>query len=291
MGQRRSCSDELPTCRTRRPAKSGAMPPTSTPSPSSSRTWTALLFYRDHLGLPLQRGFRCRILGNLAWRASCGSRTRRCWSDGTPASPLHVPDLLNFCRLHERGVRFVAEPTRQGFGIMAGGPTGMCSRCGRGGAERGRERRKRMKAERLTEPAGQCGLSPSVRRVRRREAAGVDPSSAVSSVRGRPLRDVRQRLISGPDDYSRSLTAHHHLQPRPRRVHRRGRECPCAGNTYVATPLGQTLQSRATPPRLCHLCRRAGHATVTIRGCPPATRRRSRCPTRRYSTNVNATRR
>jgi hypothetical protein len=33
---------------------------------------------------------------------------------------LHVPDLLSYCeRLHERGVRFLAEPTQQGFGIMA----------------------------------------------------------------------------------------------------------------------------------------------------------------------------
>ena len=32
----------------------------------------------------------------------------------------HVPELLAFCsRLGEHGVRFVAEPTQQGFGIMA----------------------------------------------------------------------------------------------------------------------------------------------------------------------------
>ena len=32
----------------------------------------------------------------------------------------NVPDLLDFCtRLGEQGVRFVAEPTQQGFGIMA----------------------------------------------------------------------------------------------------------------------------------------------------------------------------
>jgi predicted enzyme related to lactoylglutathione lyase len=31
-----------------------------------------------------------------------------------------VPGLLHFCgRLHERGVRFVREPTDAGFGIMA----------------------------------------------------------------------------------------------------------------------------------------------------------------------------
>ena len=32
----------------------------------------------------------------------------------------HVEDLLDYCeRLHQRGVKFVAEPTQQGFGIMA----------------------------------------------------------------------------------------------------------------------------------------------------------------------------
>ena len=32
----------------------------------------------------------------------------------------HVPNLLDFCsRLGEQGVRFVAEPTQQGFGVMA----------------------------------------------------------------------------------------------------------------------------------------------------------------------------
>jgi predicted enzyme related to lactoylglutathione lyase len=33
---------------------------------------------------------------------------------------LHVDGILDFCeRLHERGVRFLAEPTRQSFGVMA----------------------------------------------------------------------------------------------------------------------------------------------------------------------------
>ena len=32
----------------------------------------------------------------------------------------HVPDLLHFCGiLHDRGVRFVKEPTRQSWGVMA----------------------------------------------------------------------------------------------------------------------------------------------------------------------------
>jgi predicted enzyme related to lactoylglutathione lyase len=33
---------------------------------------------------------------------------------------LHVEGILDYCeRLHERGVRFLAEPTRQSFGVMA----------------------------------------------------------------------------------------------------------------------------------------------------------------------------
>jgi predicted enzyme related to lactoylglutathione lyase len=33
---------------------------------------------------------------------------------------LHVSGLLDFCeRLHERGVHFINEPTRQSFGVMA----------------------------------------------------------------------------------------------------------------------------------------------------------------------------
>lgn len=33
---------------------------------------------------------------------------------------LHVSGILDYCeRLHERGVRFIAEPTKQSFGVMA----------------------------------------------------------------------------------------------------------------------------------------------------------------------------
>lgn len=33
---------------------------------------------------------------------------------------LHVEGILDYCeRLHQRGVRFIAEPTRQSFGVMA----------------------------------------------------------------------------------------------------------------------------------------------------------------------------
>jgi predicted enzyme related to lactoylglutathione lyase len=33
---------------------------------------------------------------------------------------LHVAGILDYCeRLHQRGVRFLAEPTRQSFGVMA----------------------------------------------------------------------------------------------------------------------------------------------------------------------------
>ncbi len=84
----------------------------------------ALAFYRDHLALPVARA---------------GSFGAEFFVEGTrlgvhpavhpDAAPLvgrhtgitlHVPELLPFCeRLHEHGVRFVAEPTRQDFGIMA----------------------------------------------------------------------------------------------------------------------------------------------------------------------------
>ena len=47
-------------------------------------------------------------------------RTPRSWSAGTPGSLCYVPDLLHYCgELHDRGVRFVAEPTQQSWGIMA----------------------------------------------------------------------------------------------------------------------------------------------------------------------------
>lgn len=84
----------------------------------------ALAFYGDTLGLPLEKS---------------GSFGGEFFAEGThlsvhPAShpdakpmvgrhtgiTLRVPGLLHFCgMLHDRGVRFVAEPTQQAWGIMA----------------------------------------------------------------------------------------------------------------------------------------------------------------------------
>ncbi len=84
----------------------------------------ARAFYEDALGLPLAaRGsFGFQFLeapphlgvhpaGHPAARAMVGRET---------GLTLRVADLLDYCnRLGEHGVRFVAEPTQQGFGMMA----------------------------------------------------------------------------------------------------------------------------------------------------------------------------
>lgn len=84
----------------------------------------AVAFYRDQLALPLvkQGSFGAEFLdgpthvgvhpaGHPDARAMVGRHT---------GITLYVPDLLHYCgQLHERGVRFVAEPTQQSWGIMA----------------------------------------------------------------------------------------------------------------------------------------------------------------------------
>ena len=84
----------------------------------------AVDFYRDRLALPLtkQGSFGAEFLsgpthigvhpaGHPDARAMVGRHT---------GITLFVPDLLHFCgELHERGVRFVTEPTQQPWGIMA----------------------------------------------------------------------------------------------------------------------------------------------------------------------------
>lgn len=84
----------------------------------------ALTFYEEQLGLPLAvRGsFGFQFLerpphigvhpaNHPAARAMVGRET---------GITLQVPNLLEFCsRLGEAGVTFMAEPTQQGFGIMA----------------------------------------------------------------------------------------------------------------------------------------------------------------------------
>ena len=84
----------------------------------------AIEFYRDKLALPLEKqgSFGAEFFGQGARigvhpavhadaRAMVGRHT---------GITLHVPDLLHYCgELHDRGVRFVAEPTQQSWGIMA----------------------------------------------------------------------------------------------------------------------------------------------------------------------------
>ena len=84
----------------------------------------ALLFYRDHLGLPLLRqgAFGAEFLDGetrLGVHPAAHADAQAMMGRHTGIT-FHVPDLLAYCeRLHERGVRFVTEPTQQGFGIMA----------------------------------------------------------------------------------------------------------------------------------------------------------------------------
>ena len=84
----------------------------------------AVTFYRDALGLPLvkQGSFGAEFLetephlgvhpaNHPDALAMVGRHT---------GLTFHVPELLHFCGLlHDRGVRFVTEPTRQAWGVMA----------------------------------------------------------------------------------------------------------------------------------------------------------------------------
>jgi lactoylglutathione lyase len=84
----------------------------------------ALLFYRDHLGLPLLRqgSFGAEFLDGetrLGVHPAVHADAQALVGRHTGVT-LHVENLLDYCeRLHQRGVKFVAEPTQQGFGIMA----------------------------------------------------------------------------------------------------------------------------------------------------------------------------
>ena len=84
----------------------------------------ALLFYRDHLGLPLLRqgSFGAEFLDGetrLGVHPAVHPDSLALVGRHTGVT-FHVEDLLDYCeRLHQRGVKFMAEPTQQGFGIMA----------------------------------------------------------------------------------------------------------------------------------------------------------------------------
>lgn len=84
----------------------------------------AVAFYRDALGLPLrnQGSFGAEFLDGETRigihpashpdaKAMVGRHT---------GLTFHVPDLVHFAGvLHERGVRFLHEPTQQAWGVMA----------------------------------------------------------------------------------------------------------------------------------------------------------------------------
>lgn len=84
----------------------------------------AVTFYRDTLGLPLtKRGsFGAEFLEqepHLGVHPANHPNAKKLVGRETGLT-FHVPDLLHFCGiLHDRGVRFVTEPTKQSWGVMA----------------------------------------------------------------------------------------------------------------------------------------------------------------------------
>jgi predicted enzyme related to lactoylglutathione lyase len=84
----------------------------------------AVEFYRDILGLPLTKhgSFGAEFLDgdtHLGIHPAVHADARALVGRHTGIT-LFVPDLLHYCGiLHERGVRFVTEPTQQSWGIMA----------------------------------------------------------------------------------------------------------------------------------------------------------------------------
>ena len=84
----------------------------------------AVEFYRDALALPLtkQGSFGAEFLEgptHLSVHPAVHPDARAMVGRHTGIT-LYVPDLLHYCgQLHERRVRFVAEPTQQSWGIMA----------------------------------------------------------------------------------------------------------------------------------------------------------------------------
>lgn len=84
----------------------------------------AVNFYRDILRLPLirQGSFGAEFLEerpHLSVHPAVHPDAKKLVGRDTGLT-FHVPDLLHFCGvLHEKGVRFITEPTRQSWGIMA----------------------------------------------------------------------------------------------------------------------------------------------------------------------------
>ena len=84
----------------------------------------AVEFYRDMLGLPMLKhgSFGAEFLDgdtHLGVHPAVHPESKALVGRHTGIT-LFVPDLLHYCRvLHDRGVRFVTEPTQQPWGIMA----------------------------------------------------------------------------------------------------------------------------------------------------------------------------
>jgi|SRR6266850_4297633 len=81
-------------------------------------------FYRDDLELPLTKegSYGAEFLDgptHLSVHPAVHPESRALVGRHTGIT-LHVSGILDYCeRLHERGVRFITEPTRQSFGVMA----------------------------------------------------------------------------------------------------------------------------------------------------------------------------
>jgi catechol 2,3-dioxygenase-like lactoylglutathione lyase family enzyme len=84
----------------------------------------AISFYRDSLGLPLIRqgsfgGEFLETAPHLGVHPAVHPDAKKLVGRESGLT-FHVPNLLHVCGvLHDRGVRFVREPTRMGFGVMA----------------------------------------------------------------------------------------------------------------------------------------------------------------------------
>ena len=84
----------------------------------------AVEFYRDKLGLPMTKhgSFGAEFLEgdtHIGVHPAVHADAKALVGRHTGIT-LFVPDLLHYCGvLHDRGVRFMAEPTQQSWGIMA----------------------------------------------------------------------------------------------------------------------------------------------------------------------------
>lgn len=107
------------------------MTPSPAPSPSLHSVAVfvhdigrAIEFYRDRLALPITRqgSFGAEFLTgptHIGVHPAAHADARAMVGRHTGIT-LYVPDLLHYCgELHQRGVRFVTEPTQQPWGIMA----------------------------------------------------------------------------------------------------------------------------------------------------------------------------